>query len=288
MTDIAKFKEWLIEEQGLGDRTAHTYYKAIKSMAKRKSMLAPLREDRAASTKHLYWSALKQWAQFTGDDKLAAEVASPRIRRLATKTGAPAKAIEPYNDDEVELFRTALDSLKDAKGVDPWIWPSLSLMLALGLRAQVDLCRLAKESAVTGLRTGRLTIQTKRDKFRTLPAGLVEEELQCLVALPGWKYLYEVIVPEEGSVNREALAYRRVNRMIKQIAELCGLDPKEMRSHRFRHTAAMRLYEISGHDLRLVQQFLGHDNINTTAGYLRIDRTAEMGELLETVKYGKA
>jgi integrase len=285
MNNFSEFREWLMEEQGLGDRTAHTYYKAVKSMAKRKNMIAALRDDRAASTKHLYWAALKQWAKFSQDEELAQEVDSPKIRRLAMKTGSPAQAIEPYTEEEVNTFRTALDRLRGAPGVEPWVWPAVSLMLTLGLRARVDLCRLTRKSSEEGIRTGRLIIRTKRDKFRTLPADLVEEELQKLLDIPKWKYLYEVMAP--SSIDSESLAYRRLVRVLKQVAELSGLDPATIRSHRFRHTAAMQLYEASGHDIRLVQQFLGHDQLQTTVGYLRLDRTDEMGKFLKAVKHGR-
>ena len=47
--------------------------------------------------------------------------------------------------------------------------------------------------------------------------------------------------------------------------------------HAARHRAATVLYDRSGHDLRMVQEFLGHADVSTTAIYTAYD-PAEMAE----------
>jgi integrase len=48
-------------------------------------------------------------------------------------------------------------------------------------------------------------------------------------------------------------------------------DPRNMRTHDLRHTAATRALKKAGGNIRTVQKFLGHSKITTTVRYLKTD-----------------
>lgn len=66
------------------------------------------------------------------------------------------------------------------------------------------------------------------------------------------------------------LTERSVERMIKKLAEKCGLL-KKVTPHTIRHTFATHLLE-RGADLRTVQELLGHTSLSTTQVYTHVTK----------------
>jgi integrase/recombinase XerD len=56
-------------------------------------------------------------------------------------------------------------------------------------------------------------------------------------------------------------------KILKRIAVRAGLNPEEYHPHRFRKTWATEHYR-HGTPLKVIQQQLGHKNLNTTSIYL--------------------
>lgn len=110
----------------------------------------------------------------------------------------------------------------------------------------------------------------KGNKDRIVPVGrharkAVTEWLACrgeLTADPQQKALF---VARNG--NR--LSKRSVQARVKYWARRQGLDT-QLNPHMFRHSFASHLLE-SSHDLRGVQEMLGHANISTTQVYTHLD-----------------
>lgn len=57
-----------------------------------------------------------------------------------------------------------------------------------------------------------------------------------------------------------------ISQVFKQWAKKAGL-PSHYSIHSLRHTYATNLYKVSGYNLRLVQQQLGHSSVSTTSVY---------------------
>lgn len=284
------FQDHLAET--LSQNTAVTYAKALEQALRDypDDLLGILRRHGIRhSTRQTYRAALRQWAEWTGDDHLLARVVSSQVRRelkaaVREQHGRQARRyrVEPFSEAEEEAIRRTLREWREhfdraPDGALAWRWPAISMMFALGLRAGADLALLTKADVDAALRDGvELVIASKGDKDRALPAVLVVDELKALRRLRGgrWKVLAEVISP--GAKSPVDAAYERLRRMVKQLAAEAGLDPEGVHPHRFRHSAAHRLYEATG-DLVKVKRFLGHENIDTTLRYLKAKQTQEIG-----------
>ena len=265
------FREWLLEE-GVSERTAATYARCVMSAKKGRSLLTKVKDaDAPKSTKTLYRSALIRWAEYTGDDALLAELQSAKVARMVKQSGKRLpKRVHPLPPEDMARFLAILEELRGSDIVLPWVWPVISLFRKLALRAGVDLCQVRRDSVVEALSTGVLQIWTKGERVREVPTRQVREELHALLELGDWEVLADVISPRANPETRLNAAYRMVTSCLRGIAEAAGLDPKEIHSHRFRHTRAMELYRASK-DIRAVQQFLGHKSVETTQRYLQID-----------------
>ena len=73
------------------------------------------------------------------------------------------------------------------------------------------------------------------------------------------------------SYRSKQLTRMAVFNIIKKYTLLSGIS-KKVSPHTFRHSFATHMLE-GGADLRIVQELLGHENINTTEIYTHLDRT---------------
>ncbi|MEX0975759.1 MAG: tyrosine recombinase XerC [Woeseia sp.] len=142
----------------------------------------------------------------------------------------------------------------------------LELLYSSGLRL----------SELTGLDTGSVDIRDalvrvtgKGSKERIVPVGRF-----ALEALSAWARERALLAaPQESAlfVSRRGgrLSARSVQARIDYWAKKQGIDTK-VHPHLFRHSFASHLLE-SSHDLRGVQELLGHANISTTQVYTHLD-----------------
>lgn len=268
--EFERFRQWLLDE-GLSDRTSRTYVRIIRSCLKRRSILAVVRDPNSSrSTKIGYRSALTKWATYKGDNELLSSLQSPRLSREVKHSGKKIpKKVKPIPKEQMDQFIRILDRIREKQLGPPWVWPAISLFRKLALRARVDLCQIQRDSLLESLGTGELQIWTKGDRIRSVPIGQVREEIEALLDLGEWATLADVISPNSKTGQTEA-AYKQVVAWLRAIAKTAGMDPSEVHSHRFRHTRAIELYEASGHDIRVVQEFLGHKSIETTQCYIQV------------------
>jgi integrase/recombinase XerC len=118
-------------------------------------------------------------------------------------------------------------------------------------------------------RDGTVSVTGKGNKDRIVPVG--SRALQALAkwyaSRPGLAY------PDENALfvsNRGTrLSRRSVQARVDHWARRQGIDTK-VYPHLFRHSFATHLLE-SSHDLRGVQELLGHANISTTQVYTHLD-----------------
>lgn len=84
----------------------------------------------------------------------------------------------------------------------------------------------------------------------------------------------------------QPLSEREVNRLVKMYAHRAGLEADEVHVHTLRHSAAM-LMDAAGADVEEIRNFLNHESLATTQGYMhkmqgqRNVHAAKMAELLQ-------
>lgn len=63
------------------------------------------------------------------------------------------------------------------------------------------------------------------------------------------------------------LSDRTARRKVTEMGQRAGID---LSSHMLRTTFATEAYEVSDHDIRAVQELLGHEHVTTTQGYVGV------------------
>ena len=142
----------------------------------------------------------------------------------------------------------------------------LELLYSSGLRL-AELTGLDVDSVDLSDRTVRVT--GKGSKERILPVGR-----QALAALEAWRRERALLAaPGERALfvskRGSRLSPRSVQARVDHWAKRQGMDTR-VYPHLFRHSFASHLLE-SSHDLRGVQELLGHANISTTQVYTHLD-----------------
>ena len=75
------------------------------------------------------------------------------------------------------------------------------------------------------------------------------------------------------SRNRNRISVQTVKMLVNKYLERAGLSYKDCSAHKLRHTAATLMYQ-NGVDIRTLQEFLGHEQVNTTMIYTHIENVA--------------
>lgn len=182
-----------------------------------------------------------------------------------TSVSAPKSAKRlPGNLDADRMSR-----LLDIKGKGPLVARDraiLELFYSSGLRlaelAGLNLMDLDLQDAV-------VRVTGKGSKERVVPVGK-----KACEALRGWRHERQSLAGSEEqalfvSQQGNRLSHRAVQQRVAHWAKKQGIDSR-VYPHLLRHSFATHLLE-SSHDLRGVQELLGHANISTTQVYTHLD-----------------
>jgi len=282
-----EFVRFMVEDAALSKTSAETYANYVWHALLTTGgapIEALMRRDLQMSTKNAIRSAIRQYALFTKRSEIVVELAGIKVKKLLRDRTAPTRhVLQSFTEEEVGNILAAVDADRGNPRW-PWTWPVLRITIKLGLRAGADTPWIQRESVLHSVGTGApLTIWSKRLKQRGLPSGVVRDELEVLAHWPGaWNYISDIVAPATPPENRPKSAYAHIVKHLKDYAAVAGIDPSEVKSHRFRKTAALRLYAATK-DMMLVANFLGHTSIETTQIYLQANRMVEMNTHLEDI-----
>ena len=207
-------------------------------------------------------SSIKKFHLFLMDNELTHENPSELLESQKNRRNFP----DTLSVDEIESIFNVIDisvliGLRDLS--------ILTLLYSTGMRVS-ELINL--ELSNVFLNEEYVKIMGKGKKERIVPLGLKAKN--ALIS-----YLNKN--QDIGKINNQGyifLSYRskQLTRMsifniIKKYCLLADIG-KTVSPHTFRHRFATHMLE-GGADLRIVQELLGHENINTTEIYTHLDRT---------------
>lgn len=105
----------------------------------------------------------------------------------------------------------------------------------------------------------------------SLPSSLLRKYGKAATNL-SWQYAFpsttRCVHPYDGYVCRHHLHQTAFRKALRKAVQEAGVL-KRVTSHTFRHSFATRLLE-TGHDIRVVQELLGHDDVKTTQIYTHV------------------
>jgi site-specific recombinase XerD len=102
----------------------------------------------------------------------------------------------------------------------------------------------------------------KKDRYSVIPYGIKELLGRYLAEYKPRQYLFESNKPGEK------YSFSSMTQILKRAAKSAGIQ-RRVHLHMLRHSFATHLLE-EGHDIRYVQEFLGHTTIKTTERYTHI------------------
>lgn len=186
------------------------------------------------------------------------------------------------NFEKVKKLRRVCKKQKDIALMENKVIPVRNwFMMELGLFTGLRVCEMVNlKSTDLHLREEQffLTVQAgKGDKPRTVYFSQVFRN-ECLFYLK-WK---EKRIPGPSlfaNSKGEKLSKRTLQKSFKNCMESAGLE-SHYSIHCLRHTYGSHLYKSSNHNLRLVQEQLGHANVRTTQVYASL-MDEEVKEALE-------
>jgi len=222
-------------------------------------------------------------------DKITTQQFKDYLHRRITTGGISTSCINQYisafkilqtdvlkrNWEEIKIKRPrrtkklpvvlSLDEIERLIAVTQNIKHRAILMLAYsgGLRRQE--VQLIKPTAIDSARMQVHVVQGKgkKDRYTILSTKTLEVLRQY--------YKYErpsCFLFEAQGKKGKPLADQTLNTIVKKTAVKAGIK-KQISFHTLRHCFATHLLE-KGVNLRLIQQFLGHTSLKTTAGYLHL------------------
>lgn len=165
----------------------------------------------------------------------------------------------------IQDLKVLFDSFSN-NDIDIYHKTILLTLYSCGLRVS-ELCSLKRNDV--HLSEKILKVTGKGDKERIIPivdACVQQMELYLNLVRKNWqkKTLSNFFINQYGRV----LTRQYVHNLIKKKCEECNLNPN-LSAHSFRHSFASHLLDGNA-DLRIVQELLGHSDIQTTQIYTHI------------------
>lgn len=97
----------------------------------------------------------------------------------------------------------------------------------------------------------------------------------CLTAIKEYLKYREPKNPEDQALflsnRRTRISVRAIQRRVDHYLNLAGFDTSVYSTHKLRHTAATLMYQHGNADIRVLQEILGHESVQTTQIYTHLD-----------------
>jgi site-specific recombinase XerD len=155
----------------------------------------------------------------------------------------------------------------------------LHLSVAAGLRVS-ELVGVRLDDVTFASRYVNLLIRGKGRKERLLTLWkTVADSVRAWLAVRGQARVPELFLSARGTeMTRAGFEYLLRKHAATARAQCPSLQGKRISPHVLRHTCALTILQATG-DIRKVALWLGHESIQTTEDYLRVDVTQRIGVL---------
>lgn len=190
--------------------------------------------------------------------------------RAGVLTENPTRNLEaPKQKKSLPKYLTLEESIEFLKDIDGEFAARDYCIMTFFLNCGMRLSELVGLN-LSDIRESTMTVTGKGNKQRTI--YLNEACLQALEA-------YVKQRPRDGVKDRDALFLsKRLQRISPKTVQWivhknlarAGLGDRGLSTHKLRHTAATLLYQHGGVDVRVLQEILGHENLNTTEIYTHL------------------
>jgi len=187
-------------------------------------------------------------------------------------TNPVANLEPPKNRKSLPKYLSVDESLQLLSGVDGQNkerdFAILTLFLNCGLRVS-ELCGIS----LSDIKDDTLVITGKGNKQR-----IVYLNSACLAAISAWMDA-RAKLPTSSSPflfntrQSRQISPSTVKWLVKRHLTASGISSERYSAHKLRHTAATLMYQ-NGVDVRVLQEVLGHENLDTTKIYTHIDNAS--------------
>ena len=206
--------------------------------------------------------AIRSWLKWLAKEGLADRDLSNGITLPKLEERLP----KPIDPDELTRLLGALprDTVHDKRDralVQFLISTGCRISEALALE-RTDLPRSGNRLVVTGKGSKQRAVYLTADAKEAMDEYLEVREDACMALFVNFD---RAAADDSGRRLTSAGARYIVRRVRQQLGAWSFKSP-----HVARHTAATTLLEVTGGDVRLVQEILGHANLNTLQGYTKI------------------
>ncbi len=200
-----------------------------------------------------------------------ADVKAPKRNQALPKALSVEQAIALVQQAEREALENKdLDSIRDAALIELLYSSGLRLSELLGIDAAISHDRKQESAGWLDWDAAEVTVLGKGGKRRSIPVGA-----HAMTALRAWLSFQQAmsLKPQSRALFLSAkglrLAPRTVQARLRTLAIRAGL-PTHVHPHMLRHSFASHVLQ-SSHDLRAVQEMLGHVSIASTQIYTALD-----------------
>lgn len=190
--------------------------------------------------------------------------ALPKALSVEQALALVGKAIDEAN------LNPGLDSVRDAAIIDLLYSSGLRLSELLGIDVAPSRDRTQESAGWLDWDLGEVTVLGKGSKRRTVPVGAA-----AMASLTRWlEWRQQTMASNQSPAlfinhNGKRLSPRTVQARLRTLAMRAGL-PTHVHPHMMRHSFASHVLQ-SSHDLRAVQEMLGHASIASTQIYTALD-----------------
>lgn len=222
------------------------------------------------------WRGWYDWlSQKQGQPTLKAnpvdDVKAPKRARALPKALSVEQALALINQAILEAKASpGLETVRDAAIIELLYSSGLRLSELLGIDVAPSQDRAYESAGWLDWDSAEVTVLGKGGKRRSVPVGTA-----AMSSLRAWLEMRQQLQPAQATPalflgSRDArLSPRTVQARLRSLAIRAGL-PTHVHPHMMRHSFASHVLQ-SSHDLRAVQEMLGHASIASTQIYTALD-----------------